>query len=170
MNNEKKVIPDAHLIYLTQLTPSQIAERIKNGVLEEGKAESFTESLKNRFHFTGSVSENAFSLKTRDNHEYIFEGKFFEEANYTKVEVTLQNDDFISKKWRNILLLLTGFILAGLLVSIFLGKGEGAWGTAGVVGLIFFALLFPNHKQKHLISSYKKKIGKILEAYELIEK
>jgi len=37
------------------------------------------------------------------------------------------------------------------------------------LGMIFFTLLSPNHKDKYLISSHKKRLGKILDAYEFRE-
>lgn len=170
MKNDDKVTPNAHLIYLTKLTPSQLTEQLKNEILEEGTTESFTESLKNGFHFTGRVSESSFHLKTRDKHEYKLKGKFFEEADYTKVEVVFEYDNFISKKWRTLLLLVFGALFIGFGTFILLAKRDDLWVAFILLGMPLFVLLFPNHKEKYLISSYKNKLGKILGAYEFIEK
>ncbi|WP_375560579.1 hypothetical protein ACE193_23260 [Bernardetia sp. OM2101] len=170
MNNEEKVTPDSHLIYLTKLTPTQLAEQLRNNISDATKTETFREALKSGFYFTGTVSENSFHLKTKDKHEYKLKGKFFEEADYTKVEVIFEYDNFISKKWRKILLIITGVLFFGIGARIFFTQSNELWIVLGLLGLVFFALLFPNHREKLVISSYKEKLGKILGACEFMEK
>ncbi|PIY09129.1 MAG: hypothetical protein COZ18_08770 [Flexibacter sp. CG_4_10_14_3_um_filter_32_15] len=127
MKNEDKVTPDAHLVYLTKLTPAQLTEQLKNNILEEGKTETFKEGLKNGFHFKGTVSESSFHLKTKGRTEYTLKGKFFEESDCTKVEVVFEYDNLISKKWRKLLLILTGVLFVGLGAFIFFGKRDDLW-------------------------------------------
>ena len=122
MHNEDKVIPDAHLVYLTKLTPSQLAEQLRNNISDSSKSETFTEALKSGFHFKGTVSENSFHITSKDKHEYVMTGKFFKESDYTKVEVVFEYDNFISKKWRKILLIVFGTLFVGLGAFIFLVK------------------------------------------------
>jgi hypothetical protein len=169
MHNDDKVTPDAHLIYITKLTPLQLAKQLRNSISVPNESETFLEALKSGFHFKGTVSENSFHITTKDNHEYAIKGKFFEESDYTKIEVVFEYDNLISKKWRKILLIVTGVLLIGLGLFSFLTK-KNLWVLLFMVGAVFFTLIFPNHKEKHLISSYKKRLEKLLMAYEFIEK
>ncbi len=170
MHNEDKVIPDDHLVYLTKLTPPQVAEQLRNNMSDATKNETFTEALKSGLHFKGTVSENSFHITTKDKHKYVLRGKFFEEADYTKVEVVFEYDNFISKKWRKILLIVIGTLFVVVGTFIFLEKENSLWVILGLLGMVFLGFLFPNFNQTLLASSHKERLNKILMAYEFREK
>ncbi|WP_291726490.1 hypothetical protein [Bernardetia sp.] len=170
MKNEDKVLSDEYLVYFTKLTPEQIVAHLKNGVAEESQKQNFVEALKSGLHFEGTISHNSFHLKTRGKYEHILKGFFVREAEYTKVEVTFEYDEFISKKWRKILLIVLGGLILGLGAIMYLEARDDLWIALLLVGILFLSMLSPKNNQTLLVSSYKKKLKKLLNAYQVIEK